>query len=91
VNAPYASGVRRAHPDLAALPEPWRPLHELRAATAAEVEVEAEQVYVERGIEGVRPRFTVPHQLTVAVEELRRALKHRSMRQRILQHLVEPP
>lgn len=33
----------------------------------------------------------VPHALTAVVEELRRALEQRSMRQRILHHLVEPP
>ncbi|MDT0320945.1 MarR family winged helix-turn-helix transcriptional regulator [Streptomyces millisiae] len=32
----------------------------------------------------------VPHALTGVVEELRRALERRSMRQRILDHLVEP-
>ncbi|MGY1439038.1 MarR family winged helix-turn-helix transcriptional regulator [Streptomyces reniochalinae] len=33
----------------------------------------------------------LPHPLTTVVEELRRALERRSMRQRVLEHLVEPP
>ncbi|GAA2467110.1 MarR family winged helix-turn-helix transcriptional regulator [Streptomyces macrosporus] len=42
--------------DPTALPDPWQSLHELLAAMDAEIE----QVYVERGIEGVRPRFAYP-------------------------------
>ncbi|ARQ71959.1 MarR family winged helix-turn-helix transcriptional regulator [Streptomyces marincola] len=37
-------------------PDPWHALHELLAAMDAEIE----QVYVERGIAGVRPRFAYP-------------------------------
>ncbi|MEU1662498.1 MarR family transcriptional regulator [Streptomyces sparsogenes] len=33
----------------------------------------------------------VPYAMTAVVEEVRRALERRSMRQRILHHLVEPP
>ncbi|MGP4003472.1 MarR family winged helix-turn-helix transcriptional regulator [Streptomyces sp. 8N706] len=43
-------------PDPTALPDPWQSLHELLAAMDAEIE----QVYVERGIKGVRPRFAYP-------------------------------
>lgn len=32
----------------------------------------------------------IPYAMTTVVEEVRRALEHRSMRQRILHHLVEP-
>ncbi|MCX5079426.1 MarR family winged helix-turn-helix transcriptional regulator [Streptomyces sp. NPDC056121] len=42
--------------DPTALPDPWQSLHQLLAAMDAEIE----QVYVERGIEGVRPRFAYP-------------------------------
>ncbi|MFE5026037.1 MarR family winged helix-turn-helix transcriptional regulator [Streptomyces sp. NPDC056656] len=42
--------------DPTALPDPWHSLHELLAAMDAEIE----QVYVERGIKGVRPRFAYP-------------------------------
>ncbi|MQA63651.1 MAG: winged helix DNA-binding protein [Actinophytocola sp.] len=42
--------------DPTALPEPWKSLHELLAAMDAEIE----RVYLERGIEGVRPRFAYP-------------------------------
>lgn len=38
------------------LPDPWQSLHQLLAAMDAEIE----QVYVERGIKGVRPRFAYP-------------------------------
>ncbi|GAB2906558.1 MarR family winged helix-turn-helix transcriptional regulator [Streptomyces mayteni] len=38
------------------MPDPWQPLHELLAAMDAEIE----QVYLSRGIEGVRPRFAYP-------------------------------
>ncbi|MBW5421385.1 MarR family transcriptional regulator [Streptomyces sp. BG9H] len=48
---------------------------EWRATHAAVAELDAE----------------VPYALTAVVEELRRALDRRSMRQRILHHLVEPP
>ncbi|MFF8386981.1 MarR family winged helix-turn-helix transcriptional regulator [Streptomyces kanasensis] len=44
------------HSDPTLLPDPWQPLHELLAAMDAEIE----QVYRERGIEGVRPRFAYP-------------------------------
>ncbi len=33
----------------------------------------------------------IPHAMTAVVEEVRRALEHRSMRERILRHLTEPP
>ncbi|NEB82442.1 winged helix DNA-binding protein [Streptomyces sp. SID14478] len=33
----------------------------------------------------------IPHAMTAVVEEVRRALAHRSMRERVLDHLVEPP
>ncbi|MFI0759943.1 hypothetical protein HFP69_36395 [Streptomyces sp. ARC12] len=33
----------------------------------------------------------VPYAMTAVVEEVRRALERRSMRQRILHHLTEPP
>ncbi|MFD3485710.1 MarR family winged helix-turn-helix transcriptional regulator [Streptomyces sp. NPDC058665] len=42
--------------DPTAVPDPWQPLHKLLAAMDAEIE----QVYVARGIEGVRPRFAYP-------------------------------
>ncbi|MFJ5225566.1 MarR family winged helix-turn-helix transcriptional regulator [Streptomyces sp. NPDC088400] len=42
--------------DPTALPDPWQSLHQLLAAMDAEIE----QVYVERGIKGVRPRFAYP-------------------------------
>nr|WP_206441662.1 MarR family transcriptional regulator [Streptomyces boncukensis] len=48
---------------------------EWRATHAAVAELDAE----------------VPHALTAAVGEVRRALERRSMRQRIGDHLVEPP
>ncbi|GAB2592601.1 hypothetical protein GCM10027168_27010 [Streptomyces capparidis] len=43
-------------PDPTALPDPWQPLHKLLAAMEADIE----HIYVERGIEGVRPRFAYP-------------------------------
>ncbi|MFF2653532.1 MarR family winged helix-turn-helix transcriptional regulator [Streptomyces sp. NPDC058045] len=33
----------------------------------------------------------IPYALTAVVQEVRRALERRSMRQRVLSHLVEPP
>ncbi|MGA4844970.1 MarR family winged helix-turn-helix transcriptional regulator [Streptomyces sp. G5(2025)] len=42
--------------DPTALPDPWQSLHELLATMDAEIE----QVYIERGIKGVRPRFAYP-------------------------------
>ncbi len=33
----------------------------------------------------------VPYAMTAVVKEVRRALERRSMRQRILHHLTEPP
>ncbi|MFC8668306.1 MarR family winged helix-turn-helix transcriptional regulator [Streptomyces sp. NPDC057199] len=42
--------------DPTALSDPWQSLHKLLAAMDAEIE----QVYVERGIKGVRPRFAYP-------------------------------
>ncbi|MCX5434832.1 MarR family transcriptional regulator [Streptomyces sp. NBC_00569] len=42
--------------DPTTLPDPWQSLHQLLAAMDAEIE----QVYVERGIKGVRPRFAYP-------------------------------
>ncbi|MER5274631.1 MarR family transcriptional regulator [Streptomyces sp. NPDC002809] len=44
------------NPDPTALPDPWHSLHELLAA----MDTEIEQVYVERDIKGVRPRFAYP-------------------------------
>ncbi|MEV4568982.1 MarR family transcriptional regulator [Nonomuraea sp. NPDC049419] len=38
------------------VPDPWHALHELLAAMDAEIE----QVYLERGLKGVRPRFAYP-------------------------------
>ncbi|UNS99964.1 MarR family transcriptional regulator [Streptomyces tubbatahanensis] len=43
-------------PDPTTVPDPWQALHELLAAMDAEIE----QVYLARGIEGVRPRFASP-------------------------------
>ncbi|MFB8266796.1 MarR family winged helix-turn-helix transcriptional regulator [Streptomyces sp. NPDC055955] len=43
-------------PDPTLLPDPWQSLHQLLSVMDAEIE----QVYVERGIEGVRPRFAYP-------------------------------
>lgn len=45
-----------AEPDPTALPDPWQSLHQLLASLDGDIE----QVYVERGIEGVRPRFAYP-------------------------------
>ncbi|MGW6460464.1 MarR family winged helix-turn-helix transcriptional regulator [Streptomyces sp. NPDC055078] len=42
--------------DPTAVPDPWQSLHQLLATLDAEIE----QVYVGRGIEGVRPRFAYP-------------------------------
>ncbi|MET7926017.1 MarR family transcriptional regulator [Streptomyces sp. NPDC005349] len=42
--------------DPTVVPDPWQSLHQLLAAMDAEIE----QVYVERGIKGVRPRFAYP-------------------------------
>ncbi|MCT2592994.1 MarR family transcriptional regulator [Streptomyces sp. N2-109] len=43
-------------PDPTTLPDPWQSLHELLATLDAEIE----QIYLARGIEGVRPRFAYP-------------------------------
>lgn len=61
--------------DPTALPDPWQPLHKLLAAMDAEIE----QVYVERGIEGVRPRFAYPlirlaHTGPLTIRELAQSL-----------------
>lgn len=50
----YISAVTSTDPT--ALPDPWQSLHQLLAAMDAEIE----QVYIERGIKGVRPRFAYP-------------------------------
>lgn len=50
----YISAVTSTDPTV--LPDPWQSLHQLLAAMDAEIE----QVYVERGIKGVRPRFAYP-------------------------------
>jgi DNA-binding MarR family transcriptional regulator len=50
----YISAVTYSDPT--ARPDPWQALHQLLAAMDAEIE----QVYVERGIQGVRPRFAYP-------------------------------
>ncbi|WP_428950075.1 MarR family winged helix-turn-helix transcriptional regulator [Streptomyces sp. cg35] len=42
--------------DPTTVPDPWQPLH----ALLADLDAEIEQVYVARGIEGVRPRFAYP-------------------------------
>ncbi|MET7861371.1 MarR family transcriptional regulator [Streptomyces sp. NPDC005318] len=42
--------------DPTTLSDPWQPLHKLLAAMDAEIE----QLYVARGIRGVRPRFAYP-------------------------------
>ncbi|MFJ4686689.1 MarR family winged helix-turn-helix transcriptional regulator [Streptomyces sp. NPDC091377] len=64
--------------DPTALPDPWHALHELLAALDAEIE----QVYVERGVTGVRPRFAYPlirlaHTGPLTIRELATSL-HRS-------------
>ncbi|MFG2224734.1 MarR family winged helix-turn-helix transcriptional regulator [Streptomyces sp. NPDC048644] len=61
--------------DPTALPDPWQSLHELLAAMDAEIE----QVYVARGIEGVRPRFAYPlirlaHTGPLTIRELAQSL-----------------
>ncbi|MFH8361989.1 MarR family winged helix-turn-helix transcriptional regulator [Streptomyces anulatus] len=61
--------------DPTARPDPWHSLHELLAAMDAEIE----QVYIERGIEGVRPRFTYPmirlaHTGPLTIRELAKSL-----------------
>ncbi|MEV0780695.1 MarR family winged helix-turn-helix transcriptional regulator [Streptomyces sp. NPDC050433] len=61
--------------DPTALPDPWQPLHTLLAAVDAEIE----QVYVARGIEGVRPRFAYPlirlaHSGPLTIRELAESL-----------------
>jgi DNA-binding MarR family transcriptional regulator len=57
------------------LPDPWQSLHQLLAAMDAEIE----QVYVERGIKGVRPRFAYPlirlaHTGPLTIRELAQSL-----------------
>ncbi|WP_240660116.1 MarR family transcriptional regulator [Streptomyces sp. WAC 01529] len=61
--------------DPTARPDPWQSLHELLAALDAEIE----EVYVERGIEGVRPRFAYPlirlaHTGPLTIRELAQSL-----------------
>ncbi|MEU2071261.1 MarR family winged helix-turn-helix transcriptional regulator [Streptomyces anulatus] len=61
--------------DPTARPDPWHSLHELLAAMDAEIE----QVYIERGIEGVRPRFAYPlirlaHTGPLTIRELAKSL-----------------
>ena len=61
--------------DPTARPDPWQSLHKLLAAMDAEIE----QVYVERGIEGVRPRFAYPlirlaHTGPLTIRELAQSL-----------------
>ncbi|MFJ8709422.1 MarR family winged helix-turn-helix transcriptional regulator [Streptomyces anulatus] len=63
------------HSDPTARPDPWHSLHELLAAMDAEIE----QVYIERGIEGVRPRFAYPlirlaHTGPLTIRELAKSL-----------------
>lgn len=60
------------------LPDPWQTLHTLLASLDAEIE----QVYTDRGIEGVRPRFAYPlirlaHTGPLTIRELAESL-HRS-------------
>ncbi|MEO3765276.1 MarR family transcriptional regulator [Streptomyces sp. B8F3] len=60
------------------LPDPWHSLHTLLAGLDAEIE----QVYADRGIEGVRPRFAYPlirlaHTGPLTIRELAESL-HRS-------------
>ncbi|MGW6158151.1 MarR family winged helix-turn-helix transcriptional regulator [Streptomyces sp. NPDC055144] len=61
--------------DPTVLPDPWQSLHQLLAAMDAEIE----QVYVERGIKGVRPRFAYPlirlaHTGALTIRELAESL-----------------
>ncbi|MEU9605625.1 MarR family transcriptional regulator [Streptomyces sp. NPDC048057] len=42
--------------DPTTLPDPWQALHRL----LADLDAEIEQIYLARGIEGVRPRFAYP-------------------------------
>ncbi|WBB58318.1 MarR family transcriptional regulator [Streptomyces sp. WMMC500] len=65
-------------PDPTKLPDPWQSLHALLASLDAEIE----QVYADRGIEGVRPRFAYPlirlaHTGPLTIRELAESL-HRS-------------
>lgn len=53
---PPATPASAPDQDPTARPDPWQALHELLSAMDGEIE----QVYVERGIEGVRPRFAYP-------------------------------
>ncbi|MFW6695100.1 MarR family winged helix-turn-helix transcriptional regulator [Streptomyces sp. MAR4 CNX-425] len=60
------------------LPDPWQELHALLASLDAEIE----QVYADRGIKGVRPRFAYPlirlaHTGPLTIRELADSL-HRS-------------
>ncbi|AKH83179.1 MarR family transcriptional regulator [Streptomyces sp. CNQ-509] len=60
------------------LPDPWQSLHTLLAGLDAEIE----QVYADRGIKGVRPRFAYPlirlaHTGPLTIRELAESL-HRS-------------
>lgn len=60
------------------LPDPWQDLYALLASLDAEIE----QVYVARGVEGVRPRFAYPlirlaHTGPLTIRELAESL-HRS-------------
>ncbi|MET8865707.1 MarR family transcriptional regulator [Nonomuraea sp. NPDC004580] len=57
------------------VPDPWHALHELLAAMDAEIE----QVYLERGLKGVRPRFAYPlirlaHTGPLTIRELAKSL-----------------
>lgn len=57
------------------LPDPWHSLHELLASMDAEIE----QIYLSRGIEGVRPRFAYPlirlaHTGPLTIRELAKSL-----------------
>ncbi|AQZ62255.1 regulatory protein, MarR [[Actinomadura] parvosata subsp. kistnae] len=61
--------------DPTSLPDPWHALHELLAAMDAEIE----QVYVERDLKGVRPRFAYPlirlaHTGPLTIRELAKSL-----------------
>lgn len=61
--------------DPTAVPDPWSSLHNLLATLDAEIE----QVYLARGITGVRPRFAYPlirlaHTGPLTIRELARSL-----------------
>ncbi|MEU5976808.1 MarR family transcriptional regulator [Streptomyces sp. NPDC047315] len=61
--------------DPTVLPDPWQSLHRL----LADMDAEIEQIYLARGIQGVRPRFAYPlirlaHTGPLTIRELARSL-----------------